>query len=946
MQPRVTAILVARNGAEFLGRTLPALASQTRRPDTTVFVDSGSTDSSGTLLAAANPAHLVRTSNRGGFGSAVAQGLHVAASASSVAGSSDDEWIWLLAHDSAPHPRALASLLGAVEIAPSVALAGPKLMRWDRQDTIAEYGETLTRFGASIALVENELDQAQHDSKSDLLGVAASGMLVRRSVWDALGGFDPALTSIDASLDFSVRARLAGHRVVGVPAARVLSAGSPELFGRKSLSAGSRSRVARAAQLHRRLVYSRPVALPLHWLSLLPLAILRSIGHLIRKSPGSIAGEFATALGTAFRPGVSAARRNLKASRRLGWAAIAPLRMPTARAREHRAQQRETSASGFVLTIRTRVGFFSGGGAWMVLIAAVIGIISFGPLITAQAMSGGALAPLTANLGDLWANAAYGWHDIAGGFTGAADPFVAVLAVLGSITFWSPSFSIVLLYLAALPLAALGAWWCAVRFTERAWPPAVAALLWALAPPFLNSLNSGHLGAMLAHLLLPWLAIAVFVASRSWSAAAAAALLFAAVTASAPALAPALVIALVVWMVIRPARVPRLIGVFIPAAALFAPLVVEQVLRGNPLGWLAEPGIAVVESMASGWHLAIGSTDASLSGWVTAAGFFGLPESAAPWLAAGLLAPLGIIAILALFLPGAGRAIPALVLSLLGFLTAVAGTHLHLASAGSEPVSIWPSAGLSLYWLGLVIAIVIALDTLGTAVAVPGLVLVVTAALAVAPLIAAPLAETSDIRPSSTSSLPAFVAAESAGRTDLGTLQLDPQADGGLAVTLHRGTGTTLDELSTLVSTATVASDAQLELATLAGNLASRSGFELAEALEEHKIGFVLLTDAGTSAASQTRQRAADALDGNRLLTPVGDTDAGVLWNFQDLADGAAPVGTTTLDSPVAMGIVGGQLLVFFVVLLLAVPTSRGRGRSNVADSGETAPGFDEDDHV
>ena len=59
---------------------------------------------------------------------------------------------------------------------------------------------------------------------SDVLAVAAGGMLVRASLWNTLEGFDPSLPAIDDALDFCVRARLAGHRVQLVPAARVRSA--------------------------------------------------------------------------------------------------------------------------------------------------------------------------------------------------------------------------------------------------------------------------------------------------------------------------------------------------------------------------------------------------------------------------------------------------------------------------------------------------------------------------------------------------------------------------------------------------------------------------------------------------------------------------------------------------------------------------------------------------
>src|SRR5690606_719794 len=156
------------------------------------------------------------------------------------------------------------------------------------------------------------------------------------------------------------------------------------------------------------------------------------------------------------------------------------------------------------------------------------GLLAFGRFVSAPALVGGGLVPLSDSVADLWSHVGYGWHDIGMGFLGAADPFAYVVACLGTLTFWAPSFSIVLLYLAALPLAALAAWWCAAEFSRRAWAPAVAAVAWALAPPFLASLTGGHLGAVIAHILLPTLVLAIVRAARSWAMAAVAALLFAA----------------------------------------------------------------------------------------------------------------------------------------------------------------------------------------------------------------------------------------------------------------------------------------------------------------------------------------------------------------------------------------------------------------------------------
>ena len=924
-------VLVARNGAKYLPRTLAAIAAQVRRPDDVLFIDVSSSDTSGDILVSAAPGHVFTTPGRRSFGAAVAHALQV-----SPPQASDDEWLWLLGHDNAPDPRALAALLGAVEVAPSVAVAGPKLMRWDDGSVIAGFGETLTRFGRSIAIVTDELDQAQFDVQSDLLGVAAGGMLVRRQVWGALGGFDPALPSADAALDFSIRVRLAGHRVVGVPTAKVASAGTPELFGRRSVSAGSLNRIRRSAQLHRRFVYAPPLAIPVHWLSVVPLAIVRSVVHLVSKRPGLVGGELAAGVAGAFDGGVPGARTRIRQNRALGWASVAPLRMPWSDVREQRAHDRTTSSGP--APERVGPGFFVGGGAWMVLLAAIAGAIAFGRFVNASALTGGGLVPLSATVSELWSHVGYGWRDVGAGFVGAADPFTYVLAVLGSLTFWSPSFSVVLFYLLAIPLSALTAWWCAARLSERSWAPAFAALAWAASAPLLASLGGGHLGSVIAHVLLPVLILAIVNAARSWAGTAVAAIVFAAVTAAAPILTPALLVAWLLWMLVRPKSIHRLIGIPIPAAALFAPLVVQQLSRGNWLALVAEPGVPVVSVPGSSWQFSIGSTDSGLAGWDAFVVALGLSPALAPVIVAILIAPLALLALLALFLPSSHRAIPALLLALLGFGTAVAGSHIQVTVIGSATTSVWPGAALSLYWLGLVGAASVAIEVFGRRAGAPAIIASVAVLLLAVPLFAASATGAIAVSASKPRLLPAFVSAEAVSRPMLGTLQLDAQPNGAMSVGVQRGLGTTLDEQSTLDATDVSMSAGDLRLATLAGNLASRSGFDVARELDALQLGFVLVPHTANPAAATTHDRLADALNGNRVLSPVGDTASGYLWHYENLAAGEAPTGPSATATMTGIAILVGQGLVFLVVLLLAIPSRRRRRmRAAVATDSDDA---------
>jgi len=310
---------------------------------------------------------------------------------------------------------------------------------------------------------------------------------------------------------------------------------------------------------------------------------------------------------------------------------------------------------------------------------------------------------------------------------------------------------------------------------------------------------------------------------------------------------------------------------------------------------------------------------------------------------------LGTLALLAVFLPGARRSIPALLVALLGLVTALLGNQLLLASVGSSANPIWPGAALSLYWLGLVAGATGALDALARRAAIPAIVLAVTSLLLAVPFVSALSTGTSTVNAGSARLLPAFVTAEAANQADLGTLRLVAQPGGSLAATVQRGAGTTLDEQSTLQSTRTELSESERRIAVLAGNIASRSGFDVAAELDALQIGFVLLPPSATSvagtlkntpgsaaenaaentvadaAAEAVRQRTAEALDGYRILTPIGDTAFGFLWHYEGLADGTAPSGPGPLDTTLGVAILVGQGIVFGLTLLLAVPTTRRR---------------------
>ncbi len=191
------------------------------------------------------------------------------------------EWIWLLHDDAAPAPEALAELLHAVERAPSVTVAGCKQLDWHSERRLIDVGLSTSRWAERLTLIEaDELDQGQYDGRSDTFAVNSAGMLVRRDVWEDLGGFDPALPGSGDDVDFCWRNRLAGHRVVVVPSARMFHVSHrPHALGNAA--------AARKAQVHLRLKHAPAWKVPLHAAGALLGSIFKLVLSIAVKDPGT-----------------------------------------------------------------------------------------------------------------------------------------------------------------------------------------------------------------------------------------------------------------------------------------------------------------------------------------------------------------------------------------------------------------------------------------------------------------------------------------------------------------------------------------------------------------------------------------------------------------------------------------------------------------------------------
>lgn len=557
LAPAVTAVVVTLGSTRYLPATLRAVGAQDVVPARVLVVDAGPrADEDVPRLArgafaalGAGAPEIVELYVPGArtFGEAVRRALADVAPPSLVARPErepDRTWLWLLHDDSAPEPAALSELLRAVEHAPSVAVAGVKQRTWTEPPRLLEVGVRTSRSGRRMTGIEDaEVDQGQHDGREDVLGVGIAGALVRRDVWEELDGPDPALGPFGDGLDLSRRARLAGHRVVVVPAAvvRHAQAGYAGLRGRERPGADEdvdadgdgladdadprRSFAARRrALLHQRLVTAPLPLVPVVAVLALVVGLVRALVRVATKEPLLAGTELTAPVGALLHPAaVVRARRRGRATRRLPRRALRPLqatwrdvwdewrdrRLAGAEVRRtwrapSELELRELAA----LATRRRVGL----GALLVLLAAAttLGLGSLvGQAASGSSLVGPALVRASSDLGELTHAALARWVTGGLGDAGPADPLLVVLVPLTALLGGDLARAVAVVLLGALVLAGVGAWFAAGAATRSVGTRLWAAAVWAGAPALLLAVGDGRLGAVLAHAMLPWVALGV-----------------------------------------------------------------------------------------------------------------------------------------------------------------------------------------------------------------------------------------------------------------------------------------------------------------------------------------------------------------------------------------------------------------------------------------------------
>ncbi|HEY8060816.1 MAG TPA: glycosyltransferase family 2 protein, partial [Acidimicrobiales bacterium] len=209
--PPVVAVVVTHDPGDWFEDVLAGLAAQDYPMLSVLVIDAGSAEDPTDRVAAVLPdAHVHRLGANPGFGAAANEVIPIVHGAA----------FHLICHDDvALQPGAVRELV-LEAFRSNAGIVGPKLVMWDEPGRLLQVGMSIDKTGHEIPLAERgELDQEQHDAIADVFCIPGGATLVRADLFEALGGFDPAITYLGEDLDLCWRAHLAGARVLVVPSA-------------------------------------------------------------------------------------------------------------------------------------------------------------------------------------------------------------------------------------------------------------------------------------------------------------------------------------------------------------------------------------------------------------------------------------------------------------------------------------------------------------------------------------------------------------------------------------------------------------------------------------------------------------------------------------------------------------------------------------------------------
>ena len=225
---KTAVVILNYNTRNYLEQFLPGLLASCEGLDAQVIVaDNASADSSADFMQSHFPeVPLIVLEKNYGFTGGYNRALQMI----------EADYYVLINSDIEVPKGWLGPLVEWMDSHPECGACGPKLLSWHQRDTF-EYagaaGGFLDRYGYPFCrgriMQKVEKDHGQYDQPADVLWCSGACLMVRSSVWKALGGLDDRFFAHMEEIDLCWRMQLRGWKVTMVPSSYVYHIGGGTL---------------------------------------------------------------------------------------------------------------------------------------------------------------------------------------------------------------------------------------------------------------------------------------------------------------------------------------------------------------------------------------------------------------------------------------------------------------------------------------------------------------------------------------------------------------------------------------------------------------------------------------------------------------------------------------------------------------------------------------------
>lgn len=229
----LSVVIVSWNSAEFLEECLGAVYEAAGAEEIEiVVVDNASTDGSAALIKHHFPdVRLIENTRNMGVSVAFNQGVKA----------SRGKYIQMLCSDTVVLPGAFKEMAGYLDVHPDVGVVGPKLIYPDgRLQPSCRTFPTLSIFawefmGLSRLFPDHpvfgkwRMGDFDHLTAREVDQPRGSSVMVRRTVWDEVGGWDEDLDMFFNDVDWCLRVKADGWKILFLPTAVMMHYGGSSI---------------------------------------------------------------------------------------------------------------------------------------------------------------------------------------------------------------------------------------------------------------------------------------------------------------------------------------------------------------------------------------------------------------------------------------------------------------------------------------------------------------------------------------------------------------------------------------------------------------------------------------------------------------------------------------------------------------------------------------------